>query len=184
MRLLHNYVSSNFHVVIRIARACLNSYDVKSYIKPTNNFQYLHRESAHPTSVFKGLIKGECIRHMRNTNDSTIFEKRLAHFQTKLIDRGYNTSEIQPIFDEALQSNRNEILKPRNGNKKKKDNAQADVLVTKFNPTIKGIKSRIIKHWKLISKDTTLKQIFKSTPMVAYERHKNLSDIITSSTLN
>ena len=60
-----------------------NILDVKSYIKPTNNFQYLHRESAHPTSVFKGLIKGECIRHMRNTYDSTIFEKKIGTFSNQ-----------------------------------------------------------------------------------------------------
>ena len=36
--------------------------DIKSYIKPTNNFQYLHRSSSHPKSVFTGLVKGECIK--------------------------------------------------------------------------------------------------------------------------
>ena len=40
--------------------------DIKSFIKPTNTFQYLHRISAHSKSVFKGFIKGECIIHARN----------------------------------------------------------------------------------------------------------------------
>ena len=157
-----------------------NILDVKSYIKPTNNFQYLHRDSAHPESVFKGFIKGECIRHMRNTNDTLIYRKRLAHFQDKLIDRGYKACEIQPIIDEVRQSNRTEMLNPTNG---KKEPKEANVLVTKFNPKIKGIKSRLTKHWNFISQDETLKQIFKSPPIVAYERHKNLGDILTSSTL-
>ena len=87
-----------------------NILDVKSYIKPTNTFQYLHRDSAHPESVFKGFIKGECIRHMRNTNDTLIYRKRLAHFQDKLIDSGYKACEIQPIIDEVRQSNRTEML--------------------------------------------------------------------------
>ena len=157
-----------------------NILDVKSYIKPTNNFQYLHRVSAHPTSVFKGFIKGECIRHMRNTNDTSIYNNRLSHFQDKLIDRGYKTCEIQPIFDEVRQSNRKEILNPRNG---KKENKETNVMVTKFNPKIKGIKARLIKHWNLVSKDEDLKHIFKSPPIVAYERHKNLGDLLTSSSL-
>lgn len=44
-------------------------FDIKSFIKPTNNFQYLQRNSAHNASVFNGFIKGQCIRHSRNTND-------------------------------------------------------------------------------------------------------------------
>ena len=35
-----------------------NILDTKIYHKPTENFQYLHRTSAHPASVFKGFIAG------------------------------------------------------------------------------------------------------------------------------
>jgi hypothetical protein len=43
--------------------------DLKTYFKPTNSFMYLHRESCHSRHVFTGFIKGEAIRHIRNTND-------------------------------------------------------------------------------------------------------------------
>ena len=33
--------------------------DLKLFRKPTENFQYLHRTSAHPASVFKGFLIGE-----------------------------------------------------------------------------------------------------------------------------
>ena len=32
--------------------------NIRSYIKPTNSFQYLHRQSAHGPSVFKDWIRG------------------------------------------------------------------------------------------------------------------------------
>ena len=47
--------------------------DNKSYIKTTNNFQYLHRSSSHPKSVFTGLVKGECIRHKNSWNRKRIW---------------------------------------------------------------------------------------------------------------
>lgn len=35
--------------------------DIKSYIKPTKNYQYLHRKSSHNPAVFKSFIKKECV---------------------------------------------------------------------------------------------------------------------------
>ncbi len=43
--------------------------DFKPYTKPTETFQYLHRTSAHPPSVFTGLIKGELIRFVRTSTN-------------------------------------------------------------------------------------------------------------------
>lgn len=154
--------------------------DIKSYLKPKNNFQYLHRKSAHPKSVFKGFIKGECYRLMRNTSDKDLLEGALLGFKEKLIQRGYHEHEILPIIQEVLHKNRTEFLQP--GLKKPKKDTT--ILVTKFDPRIKGIKKRILKHWKLISDDLFLKTIFKSAPMIAYEKHKNLSEILTSSIVN
>ena len=154
--------------------------DIKSYLKPTNNFQYLHRESAHPKSVFKGFIKGECYRLMRNTSDKDLLEGTLHSFKEKLIQRGYHENEILPIMQEVSRKNRTALLKP--GLKSPKNDTT--ILVTKFDPRIKGIKKRILKNWKLISDDLFLKTIFKSAPMIAYEKHKNLSEILTSSKMN
>ena len=68
--------------------------DFKTYIKPTNTFQYLDRKSAHNPSVFKGFIKGETIRHMRNTSDADVFQEILNDFKTKLRKRGCSDDEI------------------------------------------------------------------------------------------
>ena len=92
--------------------------DIKLYIKPTHTFQYLHRTSAQSKSVFKGFIKGECIRHARNTSDRTILLERLQEFQTHLTKRGYSIFEVQPIVHEISTSDRNELLK-RQINKRK-----------------------------------------------------------------
>ena len=103
--------------------------DIKLYIKPTNTFQYLHRTSAHNKSVFKGFIKGECIRHARYTSDCTILLERLQEFQTHLTKRGYSIFEIQPIVHEISTTDRNELLKRQIN--KRKSKTIPNVMVTK-----------------------------------------------------
>ena len=44
--------------------------DIKTFLKKTETFQYLERSSCHPNSTFKAFIKGETIRHMRNTSNA------------------------------------------------------------------------------------------------------------------
>ena len=56
--------------------------DTKIYTKPTETFQYLDRNSAHPLTTFKGFIKGEVLRYARLCNNETDFlEKRDARSQ-------------------------------------------------------------------------------------------------------
>ena len=132
--------------------------DIKSYLKPTNNFQYLHRQSAHSPSVFKAFIKGECIRHLRNTSDLEILVSNLSQFKCHLMKRGYKETEIDPIIQNTLSLNRTTML-----NHKKNTN-KSDiplVMVTKFDPRIKGLKRKLLKHWKAISKDEYCKKYSK-----------------------
>ena len=42
-----------------------NILDIKTHTKPTDTFQFLHRESCHPTATFNGFIKGEILRYAR-----------------------------------------------------------------------------------------------------------------------
>lgn len=113
--------------------------DIKSYIKPTNSFQYLERNSAHNPSVFKALIKGETIRHIRNTSDINIFTETIRTFKSHLIKRGYKSDEIDDISDEIVkQHNTRENILRVKSNVNKRDIPL--VFVTKYNARIKKIK--------------------------------------------
>lgn len=58
----------------------------KTYIKPTNTLQYLERKRAHnPSVVFKGMFKGETIRHMKSTSDLDVLQGILKTFKTYLL---------------------------------------------------------------------------------------------------
>ena len=88
--------------------------------------------------------------------------------------------EIQPIVQEIYRADRNELLNKQN---KRESKTIPNVMVTKYDPRIKGIKKRLIKHWPTVLKDKTCRKIFTSEPIIAYSKHKNIGDIVTSSRL-
>ena len=57
------------------------------------------------------------------------------------------------------------------------------VLATKFNPSFNGLNKAIKKHWHLIEQNDSTKTMFPKPPIIAYKRHKNLKDLLTSSKL-
>jgi len=62
--------------------------DIKTHTKPTETYQYLHRASCHPDSIFRGFIKGTVILRIRTNSDPDNLKSALANFKTKLIERG------------------------------------------------------------------------------------------------
>lgn len=153
--------------------------DFKTYIKPTNTFQYLERSSAHNSSVFKGFIKGETIRHMRNTSNENTLLKFLREFEINLLKRGYNENEIKSSMQNVLaNNNRKNTLQNKKGIKKQ---GIPLVFVTKYNPCIRRLKRKLTKYWHILTKDEECNKIFPDLPIVSYKRNKNLGDMLTSS---
>ena len=70
-----------------------NILDFKPYVKPSEAFQYIHRLSSHPKSVFSGLIKGELIRFVRTSTNKEDYINRSNLFRENLLLRGYSTEE-------------------------------------------------------------------------------------------
>ena len=150
--------------------------DFETFIKPTETFMYLHRKSAHPNATFKGFVKGEIIRHMRNTSDPHKTEQLISQFKRRLISRGYLASEIDNIISETKTINRLDLLK----NRKIKSNGPPSVFVTKYNPAAKKLGKILRKHWKIIQKDKHCSTIFPAPPIIGYKRHKNLNEFLNS----
>ena len=87
--------------------------DIKTFMKKTETFQYLERSSSHPNSTFKAFIKGETIRHMRNTSNAQELNELLKLFKLWLLKRGYKNVEIYETFNEIRKIQRNDILKDK-----------------------------------------------------------------------
>lgn len=79
-------------------------------------------------------------------------------------------TEIEPIVQETISANRMGLL-----NKQKKKTikkAVPKVLVTKFNPCIKGLRIRRMIYWDNIQHDEICKKTLLITPpMVACSNH-------------
>ena len=63
--------------------------DLRTHTKQTDTFQYLHRESCHPTATFKWFVKGEILRYACTCN-KVDFDKKTKFFTNELMERGYN----------------------------------------------------------------------------------------------
>ena len=55
-----------------------NTLHTKTHFKSTNSFFYLHGQSNHPPSTFKGVTKGENIRILRNTSEEEKYNNTMA----------------------------------------------------------------------------------------------------------
>ncbi|XP_063411586.1 uncharacterized protein LOC134694503 [Mytilus trossulus] len=143
--------------------------DIKLYRKPTDNYQYLHRSSSHPSSVFKGFITGEIIRFIRSSNNVEDIEAQIQLFREKLQKRGYVADEIDPLITTTMKRTRESTLRYIS---RKKGKSPPLCFITKFNPRVKQLGKTLRKHWHLISNDGTANQLFKKPPIIAYQKPK------------
>ena len=91
--------------------------------------------------------------------------------------RGYKRTEIESIVNTRKQVPRINTLKYK---QKSKGQNPPLVLTTYYNPAIKHLRKAVKKHWHLIENDPEAKLILHRPPMIAYKRHKNLKEYLTS----
>ena len=108
--------------------------DIKCHTKPTENFQYLHRESAHPDSCFKSFIQGEVTRYIRNNNCHINYETKLTKFQNHLANRGYKKVEIRKCLRQMNFNDRKVKLDRRNKKEIKKQENGKILFCSTYNP--------------------------------------------------
>ena len=124
-------------------------------------------------------------RLLLRTSDFSLIVTLIHHiqnFETSLIKRGYSETEIKESVNDVLSNyNRQDQLIRKN----KCDSKFGIplVMVTKYNPCVRNIKRKLLKYWHVIKNDAYCNNIFKDAPIIAYQRHRNLGDILTSSIL-
>ena len=65
-----------------------------TYFKKFHKFSYLDPTSNHPSYVFKGLIKTECIRYFRNSLTREDYHTTIKLFKLRLLKAGYSNNFI------------------------------------------------------------------------------------------
>ena len=79
-----------------------NTLAVRTYQKPQNLYQYLEYTSCHPLSIYKGLIKGECIRFARTNTERYNYQTLVT-----LLKKRKHTSKYTSTYN---HKNRSETL--------------------------------------------------------------------------
>ena len=80
------------------------------YFKPTDNHIYLLCNSAHPAHCSKAIPYGVATRVRRNCSTSEAFGKCSLEYQSYLINRGYNPSQVKQQFEKAKSIPRENLL--------------------------------------------------------------------------
>ncbi len=95
-----------------------NILDTRTFQKSQNLYQYLHYTSAHPNTVFKALILGECVRYVRTNTKRETYMAMIQEFKTRLRRRDYphqlirSTTAIVKYQDRHLHLQRSQPTHP------------------------------------------------------------------------
>ena len=118
------------------------------------------------------VLKGETIRHMRNTSNADVFQEILNNFKTNLQKRGYSDYEINQNIQVVLDNyDRATLLSDVNKSKKQ---GIPLVFVTKYNPGIRKIKQKHLKYWHILQRDEDVLSVLR---IVSNKCNKTLGDM-------
>ena len=152
--------------------------DVRTHYKPTETFQYTHFSSCHPPGVSKGFIKGEALRLLRTNSSETTFDVNIRQFKSRLHERGYPDTLVYKVLSEVKFEDRKSAIQQR-----EKTNKKILPFVTQYHPAVPNLKNILMSKWHLIQNQSSLRVIYKESPIISYKRGKSLKDILVRSKL-
>jgi hypothetical protein len=85
----------------------------KLYAKPMSAHDYIPPSSNHPKHTYEGVVKGECIRGLRNASRAELYEDNKEQLKGWFIHRGYQPTMINTQFKSIPYSQRNEYIAPK-----------------------------------------------------------------------
>ena len=65
---------------------------------------YIPPHSAHPPGIITGLIMGQILRIYQLNSKQRDKDKDLRNFYTRLLDRGYHSKSIMPLFQRGINN--------------------------------------------------------------------------------
>ena len=99
--------------------------------------------------------------------------KRLEQLKVLLLERGYPHHVIDPSINRALKIPRTQALIKVN----KSETDKRPVFAVKYDPRLPPIGPIMNKHWRaMVCQDEYLREVFKSPPLTAFKRQKNIKD--------
>ena len=132
------------------------------------------RNSAHPAHCSKVIRYGVATRVRRNCSTSEAFERRSVEYQSYLINRGYNPSQVKQQFEKVKSIPRENLLVPNTKQSKKVFPSVLD-----YNPSLPGNGTILHSHRHLIYNSSSLAKIFPRGSIIpSFRRAKNIKEIL------
>ena len=150
-----------------------NKIEVDLYRKETDKNQYLLLNSCHPRSVTLNIPFSLSLRIVRICTNFQNRVKRLKELKALLLERGYKEKNVDQAIERAQKIPRKEALKKV----KKTESSKKPVLTLKYDPRLPSVPGIVSKHYRsMICRDEYLKEVFKSPPLTAYKKQRNIRD--------
>ena len=140
--------------------------------KETDRNEYLLPSSCHSTHVMDNIPFSLAMRIVRICTLEGDREKRFSELKNLLLSRDYKPKVIDAAIQKARNIPRKEALK-RVCRKKSSDRP---VFVISYDPRLPSIPSIVKKHWRSMTQDPRMKEIFPKPPLVAYKRPPNIKE--------
>ena len=149
------------------------------YTKPTDEHQYLLQSSYHPLHANRAIPFSLALR-LRLIASKESFTLRVNELIQYHNDRGCSLYFLKKEFQRAHAITHNETLK----SSRTATNQPSRVpLVITYNPAVRFISSIMQRHFKILSSSPRSSNVFQTTPLVAFRRTDNLSDILVRTKL-
>ena len=145
------------------------------YTKPTDKHQYLLQSSCHPKHTKRAIPFSLALRLRRICSSDDTVTLRTNELKTYLNKRGYNLSFLNQEIGRVNALTNKDTLDT--------DQPTRVPLVITYNPALRPVSSIIHKHFNILSSSPRCANVFKATPLVAFRRTNNLSNLLVSAKL-
>jgi len=141
--------------------------------KPTDKAQYLLPTSFHPKHVCNSIPYSLALRLVRICSRGDLLEIRLAELMSLLKQRGYTHIKLVSAFARAKQIGREKALKET-----EKEECSRITFTTTYSPHLSGLSSILTRHWRAMTRNKLMAEIFPEPPMVAFRQPPNLKRVL------
>ncbi|XP_066447099.1 uncharacterized protein [Eleutherodactylus coqui] len=149
------------------------------FTKVTDRNNLLVFDSFHPRKTIESLPWSQLLRVRRIVSNEKVND-RLEQMYSKFRTRGYPANVIGPLMEKARQFPRDQLLSPKH-----RDTEVSRIpFVSTYSPASDQIMRIIRRHWLLLSKGCGNVPEFRSFPIMAYRRGRNLKDRLVRSYLS
>ena len=153
------------------------------YRKPTDTYNYILYNSAHPLPCKKGIPYGQFLRIRRICTNIEDFDRHAKEMANAFLQRGYPEELVWGAFDKARNLNRLDLLSDKEPTTQKSDLAENNIfLIQTYNPGNNPLQDIIKNNWNFLQKNPHLKVFQTSNLTVANRRPPNLRDLLTQAT--